>query len=124
MNTAIVQRHLLDLSHGYTLKVADDYSKFIVKDFRTPPGYDFPVIEVMVELPPDYAVQPPGVPPSSVYVPAELRYLGRVPADFHTSPAWKGWAWWCFRSIAWDPCRDDLATFMELLRATMTNPST
>lgn len=124
MSCAIVQEHLCGLSHVFVLDVARDYSRFVARGFKNPPGYNFPVIDVLVHLPPRYPVQPPGVPPSTVYLPEGLRYRGRTPADYHTWGSPRGWAWWCFRRIDWDPCQDNLITFMELLRATMTDPCT
>lgn len=113
---------LRTLSYGFTVAVNDDYSSLIVKNFNLPPGYNRGQIPVLLNLPTDYPESPPGVGNAKVYVPDDLRYNGRKPKDFHDGVGPDGWAWWCYEWIAWNPNRDNLVTFFELLRAHMTNP--
>jgi hypothetical protein len=76
-----------------------------------------------VEIPDDYPESPPGVGGSHILVPSDLRFRGREPKDFHPWAGPDGWAWWCYERIDWDPCRDNLITLLEVIRAHMTHPS-
>ena len=123
MNIRILEDDVRDLSWAYRVELDDNYRYLVVTNFNLPPGYNLSTIPVRLELPPDYRESPPGVGSSRVYVPRGLRFLGRKPEDYHenSGPSDK-WAWWCYSWIEWDPCRDNLVTFFELLRAHMTNP--
>ena len=113
---------LRDLSTVYPLVMDDNYESIIVKNFNLPPGYNYYQIPIWLKLSKYYPEDPPGVGKSSVYVPDDLRYKGKQPSDFHKSCGPKGWAWWCYEEIDWNPRKDTLITFFELLRAHMTNP--
>lgn len=121
MNKRIVKRHLEELSYVYVSDVAEDFGFFIVRGFNLPPGYNKAETGVWVELL-DYPESPPGVGGSHVYVEDGLRFRGRRPADYHEGTGPAGWAWWCYEWIQWNPCRDNLITFLEVVRAHMTNP--
>ena len=123
LNYRVLEDDVRNLSLAYQVALDDGCEHLFVKDFNTPPGYNFTTIPTLLEIPNDYRESPPGVGESHVYVPSDLRYCGRKPKDFHESvgPS-KDWAWWCYESIKWDPCKDNLITFFELLRAHMTNP--
>ena len=122
MNTQILVEDVLALSEAYSVELADDYDSLLIRDFNLPPGYNWHTVTVKLEVPEDYPESPPGVGNSHVYLPNGLRYQDRIPNDYHES--WRGGdlAWWCYRKINWDPCRDTLITFFELLRAHMTDP--
>ena len=122
MNTRVLERDLLDLSHKYRLDVDEELQYFIVRGFRLPPGYNRSVIDILIEVPRDYPESPPGVGASSVFVPNGLRFSARIPKDYHERAWIDGWAWWCYSSLAWDPCKDNFITFLEVMRAHMTNP--
>jgi len=123
INVRVLEDDVRALSYAYQVALDDDYRHLFVKNFNTPPGYNFISIPILLEIPEDYPESPPGVGHSHVYVPRDLRYRGRKPKDFHEwlGPS-KDWAWWCYQSIQWDPCKDDLITFFELLRGHMSNP--
>ena len=120
----LVEKHICQLSCRYVVKDHDDMSAIKVEDFNTPPGYNYPYIEVLLTLPRGYPTDPPGVGDSHVYVPAGLLYHGRVPEDYHENCklSYPGWAWWCYEKIDWNPCKDDLIRFFELFRAHLSNP--
>ena len=123
MNVAILEADVRDLSRAYRVELDDDYENLVVTNFHLPPGYNRSKVPVLLELPSDYPESPPGVGSSRVYVPRGLRFRGRTPEDYHENSGPDGkWAWWCYSWIEWDPCRDNLVTFFELLRAHMTNP--
>lgn len=126
MASPILSRHLLILSHAYTIALDDDLRWFIAHNFRLPLGYDRPETSVLVTLPRDYPISPPGLGNSRVYLPPDLLYHGEELQDLHPSdaPAWGEWAWFCYQDIRWDPRRDNLMTFLEMVRADLTNPST
>jgi hypothetical protein len=122
MNLVYLRDDLRALSYAFTIEIEDDYSSIIVRDFNLPPGYNRGQIPILLDLPYEYPENPPGVGQSRVYVPNDLRYYGRKPNDFHDLIGPPGWAWWCYERIDWNPRRDDLMSFFELLRAHMTEP--
>ena len=123
MNIPILEEQLSALSCAYPVDVAEDYSHIIVRDFETPPGYNRSTIDVRIGIPEDFPVSPPGLAPHWICLPEGLRFKGKKPKDYHPGIGPRGWAWWCFERIEWDPCRDDLITLIEILRATMTEQS-
>ncbi len=125
MNLQRLNKDIRDLSYVYILSVDDGYKSLIVQNFNLPPGYNKDFAKVLLELPDNYPENPPGIGSSKVYVPSKLKFQGRKPKDFHKGcgPT-KGFAWWCYEKIDWNPSKDTLITFFELLRAHMTNPIT
>lgn len=122
MNLRVLERHLCALSYVYRLCVDEEFRYFIVRGFALPPGYNKPEIDVWAEVPADYPESAPGVGGAHVYVPEGLRFQGRIPKDYHQGTGPSGWAWWCYEWINWNPSRDNLIVFFELVRAHMTNP--
>lgn len=124
------EKHLRNLSRvGFTLWIDDDLRFVIVEGVLLPPGYDRNRIPVLIELPSNYPVTPPGVGDNRIYVPGSLRYGGRELEDIHegstpnvATPGWDDWAWMCYEEIEWEPCRDDLITLIETIRADLTDP--
>lgn len=124
-----LEEHLKALSRHYVLSIDDDCRFIIVNRVRLPPGYNAEETDVLIELPEDYPLSPPGIGENYVFVPASLRFRGCRLKDIHpdVTPTYstKGrtpWAWWCYEDIRWDPCRDDLIKFLEMLRSDMTTP--
>ncbi len=121
---------LYDLSSaGFSLCIDDDYRFVIVDDVLLPRGYNHRTIPVLIELPERYPMTPPGVGADRVYVPKKLRYRHSKIEDVHrhvgstySTPGWGPWAWLCYERIEWNPWRDNLITFIEMLRANLTNP--
>jgi hypothetical protein len=94
-----------------------------------PPGYGKESTEILISIPADYPASPLGVGNSRVYVPPSLRFYGRELRDIHPGkiPSIRttktgSFAWWCYEWVEWDPMRDDLISFMEMVRADLTNP--
>lgn len=121
MNRSRFISDLRQLSYIFQIVVDDGYDSMIVRNFNLPPGYNRGQIPIKLTIPSRYPECAPGVGNSKLYVPDDLRYMGRKPRDFHDNYS-DGWAWWCYESIEWNPCRDNLITFFEMLRADMTNP--
>lgn len=119
-----LRNDLRELSYVYPVALDDDGEFLLVKNFNLPPGYNADYISVLLAIPRDYPESPPGVGSSRVYVPEGLKFNGRIPEDYHEGigPT-ENWAWWCYERIDWSPCKDNLITFFELLRAHMTNPT-
>jgi hypothetical protein len=121
---------LRDLSRvGFPLWVDDHYRFVIVEGVQLPCGYNQQTIPVLIELPKRYPMTPPGVGGNRVYVPRKLRYRHSKIEDVHLgvgpwfkTPGWRSWAWLCYERIDWNPWRDNLITFIEMLRANLTNP--
>ena len=122
MNINVLEHDLIELSYDYRIDVDEDLEYFIVRQFKLPPGYNTSAIDIMVEIPDDYPESPPGVGESHVYVPEGLLFHGQEPEDYHDWTGPDGWAWWCYSSISWDPCKDNLITFFEIMRAHLTDP--
>jgi hypothetical protein len=122
MNIHRLKKDIEELSYVYPVALDDDLKSLRVGDFNLPLGYNYDSISILLRIPKQYPEEPPGVGDARVFVPNNLRYKGRKPKDFHDDCGPKGWAWWCYLWIDWDPCRDNLITFFELLRAHLTNP--
>ena len=123
MNLRIRKKQLAALSNAYVLDVSSDWQTIIIRDWNPPPGYNRALIDLRLELSDDYPESPPGVYGSALYVPSDLRYRGRKPRDLHDWSGPASWAWWCYEDVdGWDPCKDDLITFLEMVRAHMTDP--
>jgi len=124
-------RQLRELSHGFPIWIGDDGDFVVVGRVRLPAGYNRAETELLIDIPYDYPLTPPGVGHHRVYVPPCLRYGGRELKDIHEAttpsfetPGFGPWAWWCYEDIRWDPLRDTLITFVEMIRADMAHPST
>lgn len=113
------------LSVGYPLSVSGDDKWLIVHDFKLPPGFNYSSMDILVEVPRDYPCTPPGVA-THVYLLEKLRFKGKKLRHLHegVTPGWGDWAWFCYQRIDWDPNRDDLVNFMEMMRTDLTNPET
>ena len=124
------ERHLENLSRaGFSLWIDDDLRYVIIENVRLPLGYNYRSIPVLIELPSDYPLTPPGVGSDCIYVPEDLRYRKHKLRDIHEglsphfeTPGFSGWAWMCYEHIDWDSCRDDLITLIETIRTDLTNP--
>lgn len=124
-NSAVLDEHLRYLSVAYAVSVTERDEWIQVNNFRLPPGYNAFTTEILVEVPVDYPLSPPGVG-ARVYVRPNLRFRGRKLRDVHpgTTPGWGDWAWLCYQWIRWDPHVDDLVSFMEMVRTDLTDPPT
>ena len=122
----LLKDHLRRVSYGYPITVSDDYSWVIVRSFKLPPGFNRYSTEVLVKIPSDYPLSPPGIGSARVYLPKTLRFNGREMYDLHpnTGPGWGDWAWFCYEHIRWDPNRDNLVKTLEMIRADLTSPKT
>ena len=123
----ILLDHLRDLSHACPIEVADDGSFIIVRDVMLPQGYNCMMISILIEIPPDYPISPPGIGNYKIFLPKGLRYQGLILKDYHEHVLYKGsnkWCWVCYQNIQWDPNWDDLITLLEMIRADLNNPQT
>ena len=125
----MLQQHLRELSKHYPLWIDNAYTFVVVENVPLPAGYNCKQPQVLVELPKDYPQSPPGVGNSRVYVPANLRYDFRILKDVHqnrgpwySTPGFGPWASVCYQWIRWDPRRDDLIIFLEMVRANLWHP--
>ena len=126
-----LQQDLQDLSQYYDLWIDDWYRFVIIRGMNLPPGYNYATTDVLLELPSDYPVSPPGQGKYSVMINVNLRFRGRLPAEYREhrtpefpTPGFGPWAWICYQQINWDPFYDNLIGFVEMLRADLTNPPT
>ena len=131
LSSNMLDDHLKRLSRAYPLWLDDDYRFVIVEEIKLPPGYNCRATQLLIQLPPDYPVSPPGVGDNRVYVASGLRFRGRTLRDVHDSippsfetPGSGPWAWFCYEWIHWDPLRDSLIRFVEMIKANLTNPPT
>lgn len=116
-----VREDIKDLTYGYAVKVSEDY--LVISNFKLPEGYNKNEIEILLYPPKDYPISHPGVGSSNVYIPNDVLYHEKEISDFHpnVNPKWGNWAWLCFREIKWNPLKDNLLTFFELVRLHLTN---
>ena len=126
-----LQRDLANLSVAFPLLVGDESEFVIVRDVRLPAGYNRTSIDLLLELPPDYPISPPGIGSYRAYIRPGLRYRGHDLEDLHTfqtpdvdTPGFAPWAWLCYQRIDWQPHRDDLIKFVEMVRADLSQPKT
>lgn len=119
-------RHLKALSYAYALSVSNDYRHLKVHRVKLPPGFNASHVDVLIDIPADYPMSPPGVGNSRIYLPCGLRFRGKPLEHLYegSSNGRKEWAWFCYRGIRWNPCQDDLIRLMELNRVYLTNPLT
>ena len=116
-------KHLRELSHFYPLDIARDYSWLIANKFLLPPGYNAKLIPVLMEIPEDYPLSPPGVGSSRIYLPKGLRYHGsKIKHYYESINKGKNWCWFCYQEIRWNPRQDNLILFLEMVRSHLTNP--
>jgi hypothetical protein len=124
-----IDRHLERLSHFFPVLLDDNYGFVIVQKVRLPPGFNRSETNLLIGLPQGYPVTPLGVGNSRVFVSPDLRFHNRklkdVPETTPRIPVPLGpWAWFCYESIRWNPVTDNLITFVEMVRADLTNPPT
>jgi hypothetical protein len=127
----LLEKHCRRLSRHHPLWIDDDYAFVIVGHVLLPPGYNLERTNLLIELPDDYPVSPPGIGDFRVYVSPHLRFQGRELKDLHlyitpsyTTLGFGPWAWWCYQSVRWYPKRDNLIRFVEMIRADLTDPPT
>lgn len=116
------------LSHFYPLWVGEGNQFVIVDGVKLPVGYNCDHIQLYIEIPLDYPITPPGISPHRVYVPSTLMFRGQQPRDMHTScdpvvqvSGFGPWAWWCYEMIRWNPIRDNLVTFVGMVKADLAH---
>jgi hypothetical protein len=117
------------LSHFYPLW-ADKWYRFVIVDgIKLPRGYNRKRTQVLITIPNDYPMTPPGITPHLVYVPSDLRFHCFKPKDMHLrrtpqyeTPGFGPWAWWCYESITWQPLHDTLLTFVAMVRSDFAKP--
>ena len=116
---------LEELAVVYPVELSEDNRWLLVHDFLLPPGYDRKHIDILMQIPPDYPISPPGVG-DRIYLPADLRFRGRELASFYRRQKEMpgNWAWFCYNQIQWDIHQDNLIGFLEMIRADLTNPKT
>jgi ubiquitin-protein ligase len=127
----MLEEHLARLSKLYPLWIGEDPQIVIVGGIKLPWGYNRTLTQLLIEIPDDYPLSPPGIGQYEVFIYSDLRYRGRVLRDMHIgsppeyeTPDFGPWAWWCYEAINWNPKRDNLTTFVGMFRADLTNPST
>ena len=81
-----LERHLRDLSQAFGLWIADDDTFVIVSGLKLPPGYNECETDLLIELPLDYPLSPPGIGDNHVYLPTRLRRGSRWPLNLLTMP--------------------------------------
>jgi ubiquitin-protein ligase len=124
MNEKRLINDIKQLSYIYPLAVDEENNGVIIKNFNLPKGYNRNTTSVLLEIPNNYPITPPGVGKARIYLPMGLRFNGKTPCDYHEYSGPDNWAWWCYEWIKWNPRIDNFVTFLELLRAHMTNPKT
>lgn len=120
----VIQKHLCRLRMAYRYAVSRDGRILIlwVKNFLLPPGYNRPETEVVIHVPENYPVTPPG---RNVFLSRGLRFRERQLAHLHANRHTKvpgDWRWYCLTMTNWDPMKDDFVSFLEYVRSDLTDP--
>ncbi|MBN2212277.1 MAG: hypothetical protein JW709_12840 [Sedimentisphaerales bacterium] len=126
MNIGILKKHLQLISYAHRLTIEDNYKWVIVHGFVLPPNFNITLTDVLLRIPSDYPLSPPGIGSARCYLPKHLRFNGRKMRDLHetSGPGWGDWAWFCYEYVNWNPHRDDLIKTLEMIRADLTKPYT
>jgi hypothetical protein len=129
-NTPRLERDLVHLSVASPLWINQD-NRLVIAVLNLPPRFNRSSTELLLQIPADYPLSPPGVGSNRVYVHPDLRFDGRKLADLHegrapdfATPGHGPWAWLCYHEVRWAPERDDLVKFIEMVRADLTQPNT
>lgn len=119
----ILAQHLRAVAAILPVQISPDNRWLHVPRFPLPAGFSASTTNVLIGVPPRYPITPPGILPYGVFLPRELRFRDRALPNLYprSEPAWRGWAWLCFRPRTWDPCRDSLSRFLEMLRSELSN---
>ena len=122
--TSVLHEHLHRASRAYELSLSRDAAWVLVNNFALPAGYNVPVTQVLLGLPPDYPLRPSGLLPHGIFLTPGLRYHGRTHPNIVEGygPGWGTWSWLCLVRVAWEPRRDDLVRCLEMVRAVLSNP--
>ena len=119
---ARLKADLTRLSYGHPVSLGDNY--IIVEQFQLPVGFDQRTIRVLIEIPDDYPLSPPGIGNHLIYVSSGITLRGRRLRDVYSHVRPKsgqpGFSWFCYQRIDWDPRCDDLVTVIDLVRANLT----
>ncbi len=121
----IVSRHVQRLGQVYPTTVAEDSSWVRIEEFRLPPGWEPRQTELLIKIPPNYPLVPPGLSPAhGIFLPYRLRYRGGLVRDFHTHGELPdGSAWFCYLDLKWNHARDDLFTIIERVAFDLSRPT-
>ncbi len=140
INVARVQAEviLVEKLFGHLFKdiiISNGGKRVFITDFLLPPEYSPRTTNIIINLPDNYPLTPPGISSSvGIYFRANLKRNGRELTcsrdAFHGTCGHcpermkvKGWAWWCFaRFEGWDPTKDDLVKIILILKDTIENP--
>ena len=122
----VLQRHVLTLDSSYGARMSSDGHFLRLYRCLLPPGYGRVSAEVLIDLPPDYFLCPPGFGSSRIHLPSTLRFhkcrlLHLYP---EVTPGWGDWAWFSFVLRDWDSEYDDLVKFLKKLYAVLIYPET
>ena len=130
MNRERVVEDCLTLGNAFSVEVDSDLQWTIIEDFLTPLAYSPDFIPVLMKIPPDYPLTPPGLGHYNIYVREGLRRDdGKMIDHYYRSAVHctkgccdlssKGWYWWCFEEIRWDPRINDLLSIARALYVCM-----
>lgn len=116
--------HLRAAARSYRVSLSDDGRWVLVANFALPAGYNAATTQVLLGIPPDYPLRPPGVLPYGIFVEPGLRYRGSHHCNIveGRGPGWGRWAWLCLYRVDWNPRRDDLVRCLEMCRTVLSNP--
>ncbi|GMU83710.1 MAG: hypothetical protein AMXMBFR47_35800 [Planctomycetota bacterium] len=90
----------------------------LARHFPLPPGFNMAATRLLIGIPPLY----PQAPPSAVYLAPDVRFHNRpLPNLYPGHGPTREWAWLCLWPRSWDPCRDSLVCFLDVIRAELSN---
>ena len=130
-HATVLEQHVAALSQAVPIALDQAFRFAIIQRVLLPPKYNRKSTDLLIEIPRDYPLSPPGVGEYRVFVAPNLMFQGRRLRDLHPNttprfqtPGYGPWAWLCYEHITWEPHRDDLIHLLEMIRADLTNPPT
>lgn len=86
--------------------------------FPLPRGFNSTTTRLLLPIPQLY----PQAPPCAVYLSPDVRLHDRpLPNLYPDRGPTREWAWLCMYPQSWDPCRDSLVRFLDLVRTELSN---
>lgn len=114
------ENDIREVSYRYPVSYDDSTNAIAVHGVMLGPGYTPSSIDIMIEMPHDYPLTPPGVGAWSIYLPAELRFRGKHIKDLHPRSEHRfnrRWSWFCYTNIEWSVYDDTLLTLLGRIQA-------
>lgn len=110
--------HLAAVAEVLPIEATRDGRWMLARHFPLPSGFNVFETRLLIGIPTLY----PQAPPGAVYLSPDVRLRDRpLPNLFAGHGPTAEWAWLCMYPQSWDPCRDSLVRFLDVVRAELSN---